>query len=253
MADPNDPTEPLPFMPIKMVVLEAQLEKRAKRKASFLMQGLKFILAMLLLAGLALGLVVYIFLAAVFLIGFSLPFLAIPLVEWRRDRVDFANSLKALTEWEDPRAVGLLCLAYLHAGNRERDAHRSRLIRSLPLLTERDSEHFTFIQRNALHSLLDEGNHALTIAALTGLAQVGNKSTLPFLKSLSTQNETYLHELIKAAIETCQNAITSRLERDSLSEILLRPSHETHAGAEVLLRPSRETETDETQLLRPKE
>ena len=217
------------------------------------MQGAKFALALLLGAGLFLGFFVYIFLAAIFLIGFSLPFLAIPLMEWKRDQVGFSDSLKALTEWRDPRAVGLLCLAYQHAGNRERNAHRSRLLQSLPLLTERDAEHFTLRQRDALHSLLRGDERDLVIAALTGLAQVGNKSTLPFLQTLAKQHETYPHESLKAAIETCQVAINSRLERDTLSSMLLRPSYETNAGADVLLRPSHETETDETQLLRPKE
>ncbi len=250
MANSTDPTEPLPFMPPAMATLEAQLEKRARRKTKVLswVAGLALLITLLVYDAIQ-GMSIFSLLTT--MVG--IPYSLFRLLEWKSDQADFAHLLKALTEWEDPRAVGLLCLAYRHRGNREKDTYRSRLLQSLPLLTEKDAEYFTLSQHDALHSLLRGDDRDLKIAALTGLAQVGNKSTLPFLQTLLKQHETHPHESLKAAIETCRDAVASRLERDSLSSMLLRPSHETNAGADILLRPSRETDTDETQLLRPKE
>ena len=205
MANATDPTEPLPSMPPAIATLEAQLEKRAKTRGERLVGGEGFAVFIAFLFYDAIH--GRLFLSTLIGLG-GLTWGLFCLQKRKYEQSRLNRSLKVLTKWEDPRAVGLLCRAYCCQDNGEREAHRSRLLQSLPLLTEKDAEYFTFNGRNGLYSLLLKDDRDLKIAALKGLAQVCNKDALGLVKAFAMMNRD---ASLEAEMQICIKAIITRL------------------------------------------
>lgn len=167
-----------------------------------------------------------------------------------------------LAKTRDPRAAGVLAVAWRDGDKEVRRVASEALKEILPRLRASDADHFSADAMNAVLSLLLSEDPALLLAVLKGLQQIGDERAVPSVQGMRATweealpfiqdpqgRETY-QRLVEAA-DSCLAAIGTRAERERQRQTLLRPAQNPDSPAETLLRPAGSTASDPAQLLRP--
>jgi hypothetical protein len=165
-----------------------------------------------------------------------------------------SDTARTLEETWDPRAVGVLAIAYQEGSMDQSIAASRALHKLLPRVRASDAADIDAEQMNALLALAcrwaARGDIETKIALLQALEQIGDARAVPVVESLLNS----YHDTVREAARACLPALQSRLRRTKESATLLRASHSDSIGPGKgeLLRPSTEFDlSPPDQLLRP--
>jgi hypothetical protein len=172
------------------------------------------------------------------------------------------QAVSELAKTRDPRAAGVLAVAWRDGDNEVRQTAARALKEILPRLHASDSARFAADTMNAIVSLLLSEDPELLLAALQGLEQIGDEHAIPAIQGMretwkealpyirDPQGREAYQRLVEAA-ESCLTAIGARAQKERQRQTLLRPAQNPDSPAETLLRPAGSVSTPPEQLLRP--
>jgi hypothetical protein len=165
---------------------------------------------------------------------------------------------RQLANTGDTHAVGALAEALEWPDEEIQVVARAALLRLLPKLTTNDAPLLNSRQRRCLNSRLVLANSKnyldseLQVKILQAWGKIGDLSSLQTVKSLAAAKAVLINErkVQKAAIQ-CLPLLEERAHLNESSQMLLRASCITEAGAETLVRPAVANSEPDEELLRP--
>lgn len=175
------------------------------------------------------------------------------------------NRRQAVTELaktRDPRAAGVLAVAWRDGDAEVRRVASGALKEILPRLHASDVVYFSADAMNAVVALLLSEDPALLLATLKALEQIGDEHVIPSVQGMRATWEKALpfirdpqareaYQRLVEAADSCLAATGERAQRHRQRQTLLRPAQNPGSPGETLLRPAGSTASPPAQLLRP--
>lgn len=162
--------------------------------------------------------------------------------------------LSIVSNLDDKRLVGPLLQAQRY--HEVRSAIQTALLHLLPQLQHTDAFLLKDAERTLLYQSLNSTNPEYVLTVLKALEQVGDSKALPYVEKLvypadKQDKQNKRNEAVVQAAQECLVFLQQRIERQQISQSLLRPSDKATAVPDTLLRSASATQdTEPAQLLR---